>query len=177
MKTRQIYLSVIESDSRQDWHNLSADQALHEQASDLAHGLSQTEAEKRLQQYGLNRLTEKPPRPVWHLLLSQFKSLLILVLIAAAILAASIGDLTDGIVIMVVVVINALLGFYQEFQAEKSLAALKKMLALQATVRRDGNVIELPAEQLVPGDIVILEAGNKIPADGRIVIARTLGSR
>ena len=165
---------VIESDSRQDWHNLSADQALYEQASDLAHGLSQTEAEKRLQQYGLNRLTEKPPRPVWHLLLSQFKSLLILVLIAAAILAASIGDLTDGIVIMVVVVINALLGFYQEFQAEKSLAALKKMLALQATVRRDGNVIELPAEQLVPGDIVILEAGDKIPADGRIVIARTL---
>ena len=75
---------------------------------------------------------------------------------------------------MVVVVINALLGFYQEFQAEKSLAALKKMLALQATVRRDGRTIELSAEQLVPGDIVILEAGDKIPADGRIVIARTL---
>ncbi|MGZ8237555.1 MAG: calcium-translocating P-type ATPase, PMCA-type [Methylobacter sp.] len=160
--------------NRQDWHNLSADEALHEQASDLAHGLSQMEAEKRLQKYGPNSLTEKPPRPVWHLLLSQFKSLLILVLVAAAILAAAIGDLKDGIVIMVVVFINALLGFYQEFQAEKSLAALKKMLALQATVRRDGSVNELPAEQLVPGDIVILEAGDKIPADGRIIIARTL---
>ncbi len=161
-------------ESRQDWHSLSAEETLNEQASDLAGGLSQKEAENRLKRYGLNQLTEKPPRPIWHLLLSQFKSVLILVLIAAAILAASIGDLKDGIVIMVVVVINALLGFYQEFQAEKSLAALKKMLALQATVRRDGRTIELSAEQLVPGDIVILEAGNKIPADGRIVIAHTL---
>ena len=156
------------------WHTLSAEAVVQELASDQALGLSQRDAAERLNRYGLNRLTEKPPRSFWHLLLSQFKSLLILVLIAAAILAASIGDLKDGIVIMVVVVINALLGFYQEFQAEKSLAALKKMLALQATVRRDGRTIVLSAEQLVPGDIVILEAGNKIPADGRIVIAHTL---
>jgi P-type Ca2+ transporter type 2C len=165
---------VLPQVSRQDWHSLSAEEVLHEQASDLAGGLSQKEAENRLKHYGLNRLTEKPPRPAWHLLLSQFKSFLILVLIAGAILAAIIGDLKDGIVIMAVVVINALLGFYQEFQAEKSLAVLKKMLALQATVRRNGSPIELPADQLVPGDIVILEAGDKIPADGRIIIARTL---
>jgi len=156
------------------WHTLSAEEALHEQASELATGLSQTDAADRLHRYGLNRLVEKPPRPAWHLLLSQFKSFLILVLIAAAVLAAAIGDLKDGIVILVVVIINGLLGFYQEFQAEKSLAALKKMLALLAEVRRDGRNIELPADQLVPGDIVILEAGGKIPADGRIITAHTL---
>jgi len=156
------------------WHTLSAEEALHEQVSELATGLSQTDAADRLHRYGLNRLVEKPPRPAWHLLLSQFKSFLIMVLIAAAILAAAIGDLKDGVVILIVVIINGLLGFYQEFQAEKSLAALKNMLALRAQVRRDGSNVELPADQLVPGDIVILEAGSKIPADGRIISAHTL---
>ena len=146
-------------------------------ASDHAIGLSQIDAAERLNRYGPNRLTEKPPRSAWYLLLSQFKSFLILVLIAAAILAATIGDVKDGIVILVVVIINALLGFYQEFQAEKSLSALKKMLALQAIVRRDGRTVELSADQLVPGDIVILEAGSKIPADGRRYQRSHIGSR
>ena len=136
--------------------------------------MSQTAAADRLRLYGANQLDEKPPRSAWYLLLSQFKSFLILVLIVAAILAAIIGDLTDGAVILVVVIINALLGFYQEFQAEKSLAALKNMLALQAKVRRDGHNVQLPADQLVPGDIVILEPGDKIPADGRIISCHTL---
>ena len=156
------------------WHTLSAKEVVHELASDHAIGLSQLDAAERLNRYGPNRLNEKPPRTIWHLLLSQFKSLLILVLIAAAILAATIGDIKDGIVILVVVIINALLGFYQEFQAEKSLSALKNMLALQAKVRRDGRTFERCADQLVPGDIVILEAGSKIPADGRIITAHTL---
>jgi Ca2+-transporting ATPase len=158
------------------WHYLSADDVLAKHQSDLSHGLSPAEATQRLQQYGSNKLAEKPPRSAWHLFFSQFKSLLIVVLIAAAAIAALIGDVLDGIVIMVVVIINAALGFYQEFQAEQSLAALKKMLALQATVRRDGRSLEIPAEDLVPGDIVILEAGNKIPADGRIIVARSLES-
>ncbi|MGZ8160652.1 MAG: calcium-translocating P-type ATPase, PMCA-type [Methylobacter sp.] len=156
------------------WHTLSVEDALAAQVSDSATGLNQAAAEDRQKRYGLNRLAEKPPRSAWYLLLSQFKSFLILVLIVAAILAATIGNLTDGVVILVVVIINALLGFYQEFQAEKSLAALKNMLALQAEVRRDGRVIELPADQLVPGDIVILESGDKIPADGRIISCHTL---
>ena len=151
------------------WHSLSEEQAISAQASDPTQGLSASVAAGRLKHYGSNRFVEKPPRPVWLVLLSQFKSLLILVLVIAAILATAIGDIKDGIVILVVVIINALLGFYQEFQAEKSLAALKKMLALQAEVRRDGRSMILPAEQLVPGDIVILEAGDKIPADGRII--------
>jgi Ca2+-transporting ATPase len=156
------------------WHTLSADAALLAQTSDAASGLSLTAVADRQQRYGPNRLAEKPPRPAWHLLLSQFKSFLIVVLIVAAVLAAIIGDLTDGAVILVVVIINALLGFYQEFQAEKSLAALKNMLALQAEVCRDGRLVQLPADQLVPGDIVILEAGDKIPADGRIMSCQTL---
>jgi len=167
-------LEDVEQASHRNWHSLSAEQVLQEQATTLAGGLTQAEAEARLKRYGANRLAEKPPRPAWHLLLSQFKSFLIVVLIIAAVLAATIGDVKDGIVILVVVVINALLGFYQEFQAEKSLAALKKMLALKAKVRRGGNTLELPADQLVPGDIVILEAGNKIPADGRIITAYAL---
>ncbi|HEY8159481.1 MAG TPA: HAD-IC family P-type ATPase [Methylobacter sp.] len=157
-----------------DWHTLSVDEALSALASDAVTGLSKAAAADRLRLYGVNRLAEKPPRSALHLLLSQFKSLLILVLIVAAILAAIIGDLTDGAVILMVVIINALLGFYQEFQAEKSLAALKNMLALQAKVRRDGHNIQLLAHQLVPGDIVILEPGDKIPADGRIISCHTL---
>ena len=168
--------SILSSDAITNpiWHILSAEQAIFEQASDQAFGLNKATAQERLCHFGFNRLLEKPPRPAWHLLLSQFKSLLILVLIGAALLSATIGDITDGIVILVVVIINALLGFYQEFQAEKSLAALKKMLALQAKVRREGNTIIMPAEQLVPGDIVILEAGDKIPADGRLIDSQSL---
>ena len=176
----QAWLKLQHEESSSDavtryvWHSLSAEEALHGLASDHISGLSQTDAADRLHRYGLNRLAGKPPRPAWHLLLSQFKSFLILVLIAAAILAATIGEFKDGVVILVVVIINALLGFHQEFQAEKSLAALKKMLALRAEVRRDGRNIELSADQLVPGDIVILEAGDRIPADGRIISAHTL---
>lgn len=156
------------------WHGMSAEQALRALESAQAEGLSQTEATERLNRHGPNKLAEKPPRPTWLLLLSQFKSVLIVVLIAAALLAAAVGDVTDGVVILVVVIINAFLGFYQEFQAEQSLAALKKMLALQAEVRRDGQNRNLPVEQLVPGDIVILDAGDKIPADGRIIAAHAL---
>ncbi|MDD5581140.1 MAG: calcium-translocating P-type ATPase, PMCA-type [Methylobacter sp.] len=156
------------------WHAMSIEKVLQELVSESAGGLSRIDAAQRLKRYGPNRLIEKPPPSAWHVLLSQFKSFLVMVLIIAAILAATIGDLKDGIVILIVVIINALLGFYQEFQAEKSLAALKKMLALQAKARRDGSVIELPAHQLVPGDIVILEAGDKIPADGRIITAHNL---
>jgi len=172
----QTYESAPSADRKLQtgWHTLSIEETLSAQASDSANGLSQKAAEDRLNRYGPNRLTEKPPRPAWHLLLSQFKSFLILVLLVAAVLAAIIGDLTDGVVILAVVSINALLGFYQEFQAEKSLAALKNMLALQAKVRRDGHVVQLPADQLVPGDIVILEPGDKIPADGRIISCQTL---
>jgi Cation transport ATPase len=108
------------------WHNLTATEAINYLTSDQTNGLSQEIATERWTCYGANRLIEKQPHSPWNLLLSQFKSFLILVLIGAAILSAAIGDLQDGLVILIVVVINALLGFYQEFKAEKSLSALKK---------------------------------------------------
>ncbi|MEQ1668971.1 MAG: HAD-IC family P-type ATPase, partial [Sulfuriferula sp.] len=137
-------------------------------------GLTEAEAQQRLEQHGLNRLREKPPRPVWVKFLDQFKNLLVIVLIGAAALAGAIGDIKDAIVILVVVVFNACLGFYQEYRAEATLAALKKMLAQRARVRRGGDVLEIAAENLVPGDIVLLEAGDRVPADARVLAAHNV---
>ena len=134
-------------------------------------GLNETEARQRLGRYGLNCLKEKPPRPIWMKFIDQFKNLLVIVLIGAAALAGTIGDLKDAVVILIVVVFNACLGFYQEHRAEATLTALKKMLAQHARVRRSGEVLEIPAEGLVPGDIVLLEAGDRIPADARVLAA------
>ena len=153
------------------WHTLTPDAAAKRLHVDIADGLSETDATDRLRVQGPNRLAEKPPRSPWLLLLDQFKGFLILVLIGAAVLAGSIGDIKDAVVILFVVVINALLGFYQEYRAEQSLAALKKMLAPEAEVRRDGKTCMMPAEQLVSGDIVLLDAGDRVPADGRVIVA------
>lgn len=152
-----------------EWHTLTTEHALIQQTTQT--GLTQAQAQQRLERDGANQLSEKPPKSAWWFFFAQFQSILILVLIAAAFLAAFIGDTIDGVVIMVVVFINSLLGFYQEFQAEKSLAALKKMLSLQAKVRRDNQISEIAAKDLVQGDVVLLEAGNKIPADGRLLKA------
>ena len=137
-------------------------------------GLADSEAQRRLAHYGPNRLGEQPPRAPWRLFAEQFRSLLVLVLLAAALLAGAIGDLRDTLVILAVTVCNATLGFYQEFRAERSLAALRQMLASRARVRRDGQQREIAAAQLVPGDIVLLEAGDKVPADGRLLVAHNL---
>ncbi len=150
------------------WHALPHESALQRMASS-PHGLATEEAQRRLAQYGANRLAERPPRPPWLKLADQFKSMLIVILLITAGLALLIGDVKDMVVILVVIVFNAVLGFYQEHRAEQSLAALKKMLALKARVRRDGHPSEVAAETLVPGDIVLLEAGDKVPADGRLI--------
>jgi Ca2+-transporting ATPase len=133
-------------------------------------GLSSAEAAKRLEHYGPNHLKEKPQRPTWMKFLDQFKDMLVLILVGAAILAGTIGDLKDTVVILTVVVFNACLGFYQEHRAEATLAALKQMLAQNARVRREGKVLEIPAQDLVPGDVVLLEAGDRIPADARVLV-------
>ncbi|MES2889156.1 MAG: HAD-IC family P-type ATPase [Pseudomonadota bacterium] len=134
-------------------------------------GLATAEAQLRLQRFGPNQLPEKPPRPVWLKFVGHFKNLLVLVLIGAAALAAFIGDTKDAAVILVVVVINACLGFYQEHRAEATLAALKQMLARHARVRRGNEVLQVDAQALVPGDIVLLEAGDRVPADARVLAA------
>lgn len=156
------------------WHQLSVTEALSILDVNQNQGLETAVAEQRRQHHGYNQLNKTLARSIWQLLLAQFKSTLIAVLIVAAIIAASIGDILDGIVILAVVVINASLGLVQEFRAEQSLISLKKMLAPMAKVLRDGQYISLPSEQLVPGDIVAIEAGDKVPADGRLITEYTL---
>lgn len=156
-----------------NWHALTIQEALKQQ-NVLEIGLTNQQVNERLKRDGENKLCEKAPKSKWRLFFAQFQSILILVLIGAAFLAAFIGNKTDGAVILTVVFINSLLGFYQEFQAEKSLHALKKMLSLQTKVRRDNQTFEIPANKLVQGDVILLEAGNKIPADGRLLKAFVL---
>jgi Ca2+-transporting ATPase len=134
-------------------------------------GLTQSEAESRLKAQGPNQLREKPRPPAWRRFLDQFRSLLILVLLVAALLAGLIGELRDALVILVVMVINALLGYLQENRAEQALAALKQMLPNKARVRRACQVQELSAENLVVGDILLLSPGDRVAADGRVLLA------
>jgi Ca2+-transporting ATPase len=104
----------------------------------------------------------------------QFKDVMILILMAAAVISGILGDLTDTIIIFVIVILNALLGFYQEYKAERALDALQRMTSLQAQVMRDGQLIRIDAAELVPGDIVVLEAGNSVPADLRLLEVHAL---
>lgn len=137
-------------------------------------GISGQEAEIRLSKYGKNELTEKKKKPVWILFLEQFKDFMILVLIAAAVISGIIGDLTDTIIILIIVILNALIGFIQEYRAEKAMEALKKLATLKAEVLRDGNPLKLSSSEIVPGDIVLLEAGNAVPADLRLIESNSL---
>ncbi|HRP67847.1 MAG TPA: HAD-IC family P-type ATPase, partial [Thauera sp.] len=133
--------------------------------------MAQADIASRLQRHGPNRLAEAPPRPLWLKFLDQFRSVLIGILIGAALLAGLIGDIKDAAVIAVVVLLNATLGFLQERRAENALSALRGMLAPSARVRRDGDARIVPAEELVPGDILLLEAGDRVPADARVLQA------
>ena len=136
-------------------------------------GLTEVEARQRLEHHGPNRLAEKPPRPAWLKFFDQFKSFLIITLLGAAILAGIVGDLKDAAVIAIVIFVNALLGFYQEHRAEAALTALKSMLAPTAQVRRDGHATLIQAVDLVLGDILLLEAGDRISADARVFKAHS----
>ncbi len=156
------------------WHTLTSEAATAVLDVNANRGLATHDADARLARFGENRLLEAEPRPLLLKLLDQFKNFLVIVLLLAAGLAWVIGDLKDAVVILIVVVINAALGFYQEHRAEQTLAALKNMLAARARVRRDGQAMELDAAQIVPGDLVLLEAGDRIPADGRLLEAHAL---
>lgn len=155
------------------WHAQPPEHCLAQLASNPGAGLNNEEVTRRLAEHGTNRLAEKSSRPVWLKFLDQFKSLLVLILIGAAVLAGAIGDFKDAIVIAIVVLLNACLGFFQEHRAEAALAALKNMLAPTARVRRAGEVQQIDAVDLVPGDILLLEAGDRIPADARVLSAHS----
>lgn len=137
-------------------------------------GLSHEEAERRLKVHGANELREKKKIPSWLLFLHQFKDFMIIILIVAAILSGVMGDLTDTIIILVIILLNAVVGFVQEYRAEKAMDALKKMAVTYAKVLRSGEASEVSGSVLVPGDVVILEAGNVVPADMRLLETHAL---
>ena len=149
------------------WHQLDP-QEVTERLQSSEHGLTLEEVRGRLERFGPNELIESTKKSLLMMFLDQFKDFMILVLIAAAVVAGVIGEPSDTIAIAVIVLLNAVLGFIQEVRAEKAMAALKKMAAPAATVIRDGKPDTIPADQLVPGDLVLLEAGNVVPADIRL---------
>ena len=151
-----------------NWYALSIKEVF-EMLGSGPDGLPTTETENRLSKIGPNKLDDSKKKGIAGILLSQFTDVMILILLGAAIISGIIGDVTDTIVILVIVILNAILGFFQEYRAEKAMEALKQMAVTQARVFREGIVHGLPATALVPGDIVLLEAGNAVPADLRII--------
>ena len=137
-------------------------------------GLHQSVAEERLLENGRNELVEKKKKPTWLIFFNQFKDVMILLLLTAAVISIAIGHLKDAVVILIIVHLNALIGFIQEYRAEKAMDALKKMSASNSLVRRNGSIIEIASSKLVLGDIVILEAGNIVPADIRLSVTHLL---
>jgi magnesium-transporting ATPase (P-type) len=155
------------------WHAVSSDQALHHLGSD-AQGLGTNEVQERLARLGPNRLPEPPERPWWRRLLAQFHNVLIYVLLAAALVTLWLGHYVDTAVIVGVVVINAIMGLVQEGKAQRALEAVRAMLASHAMVLRQGQRLEIDAADLVPGDMVLLESGTRVPADLRLLRAKNL---
>lgn len=153
-----------------DWHQKEIKEVFKELQSSQK-GLSTAEAKIRLAKYGPNEIKEKKKRSPIVMFFDQFSDFVILVLIAAAIVSAFIGEFLDALAIICIVILNAIIGFLQEYRAERAIAALKKMAEPIAKLIRDGAVINLPSSQLVPGDIVLLEAGRVVPADMRLIEA------
>lgn len=153
------------------WYTLSAEEVLKQLHTVPSQGLTSAEVNKRQQQYGLNQLQEKPRITFLQLVLAQLKSFVVILLIVASVISAILGEWVDSGAIILIVVLNAVLGVVQESKAEEALAALKKMAAPDAQVMRNGKRLSIPAAQLVPGDIVYLEAGNFVPADLRLLEA------
>jgi Ca2+-transporting ATPase len=154
---------------RTDWHLRDAKELASEHGVNPTLGLPDAEAGERIQRHGLNELSGKAGSSWLALLADQFKDFMVLVLIAAAVVSGVIGELVDTLAIVVIVVLNAVIGFVQAWRADKAMAALQQLAAAHATVLRDGEVRQIPAAGLVPGDIVLLEAGNQVPADLRLI--------
>lgn len=155
------------------WYGMDVEDALRALRTSRQ-GLSSVEAEHRLGGYGLNTLPVKDRARLWSLVVGQISDVMILVLVAAAIIAWAAGDAGDAVLISVVVVINLALGLGQHYRAERAVAALRELERPVATVRRDGRIVGVPSSHVVPGDIMVLEAGDRVPADGRLIEALQL---
>ncbi|NLS91817.1 MAG: cation-translocating P-type ATPase [Planctomycetaceae bacterium] len=151
------------------WYQLGVDDACGRLETDAAQGLTAEQVGQRAERYGPNELVERGGRSPWQILWEQVSGVMTVILLVAAVISIFLQEPIDAVVILAIVVLNAALGFYQESKAERSMAALKRMSVPRVRVRRGGNVQEISARELVPGDIVLLETGNVVPADGRIV--------
>ncbi|MGK7346353.1 MAG: cation-translocating P-type ATPase [Candidatus Nitrospinota bacterium M3_3B_026] len=159
--------------TRVDWSALDVP-TLEDLLKTSEKGLTEAEAAERLRIYGPNQLPRKPPPSLREILLRQFKSPLIYILAIAAVVSMAIGELTDTAFIAVVLLLNAAIGGYQEWRAERSAQALQKLLRIRATVERDGEIKEISAEEIAPGDVVWLESGGRVPADMRLLMTHGL---
>jgi len=151
------------------WHGRPISDILDQYATDPEEGISHKEAARRLEKYGLNKLEEAPPTTIWTMLWEQFNDFVVWLLISAAIISALLGEWVETGAIMAIVLLNAILGIIQERRAAEELAALRQLAAPEAHVIRDGTRTVIPAREVVPGDVVVLEAGNYIPADVRLI--------
>ena len=156
------------------WHTMSAPAVAQALASDPQNGLDADRAAARLAETGPNELVDRGVKSPWKILWEQMTGIMVIILVISAGVSLALAEYTDAIVILIIVVLNAVLGFTQEYRAEAAMAALKKMAVPHVRVRRGGRVQEISARELVPGDLVLLEAGNLIPADGRVVEAVNL---
>ena len=156
------------------WYALTPEEVASRLQVDPASGLTPAEATQRLQTYGPNALAEAKPVPVWQRFLKQYREYMQIVLVGAAVVSLLIGEYVTGVGLILLTLFNAWLGYHQEGKAEAAAAALGKMMKAVAKVRRAGDVNEVAAEQIVPGDIVLVDAGDRVPADGRVIVAATL---
>ncbi len=155
-------------------HAVSAGDVLDRLQADAARGLPESEAASRRERYGFNRLPEGEKRSRWQRFLDQFRQFVVVILLVAAVIAGYLGDVADTLAILAIVLLNAGLGFFQEDRAERALESMKSLSAPTARVRRNGALQVVPAESLVPGDVVDLEAGDLVPADLRLLEAYAL---
>ena len=156
------------------WFDKTSQDVLQKLNVDENTGLSTLEANKRLEENGENKLTSQKKKSIWQLFLSQLKDVMIYILLGAAAISAFMKEYSDAVIILIVILINALIGVIQESKAEKSLEALKKLSTPKAIVKRDGNIKEIPSEEVVVGDIIILDAGRYLPADLRLIESANL---
>jgi len=156
------------------WHQFPAEAVLRELRTDAATGLTESEASRRLAEYGPNELARAASRSIWAIFWNQLTSLMVIILMVAAVISTLLGDYSDAIAIAAIVLLNAVLGFSQEYRAETAIAALQRLAIPVARVWREGQLREIASTGLVPGDIVSLEAGNVIPADCRILESAAL---
>ncbi len=152
-----------------EWYKKPLSQVLEDLGTNERHGLAQGEAARRLSESGPNELTGQEGRSPWSILWEQLSGIMIIILFVAALISLFLGDYYDAAAIILIIILNAALGFRQEYRAERSMAALKKLAVPMVKVRRDELVHEVPSAELVPGDIVLLETGNLVPADGRVL--------